>query len=446
MTTQTESTPALRVFTDAFDALLSRDGVEAAAIRALRKRAFALFRNAGFPTTRQEEWRFTNVAPIARGTYTVDTAPTAAPGDALRAGIAGERACSVTVLDGRWSAGHSSIQGLPPGVEVRPLREGEAQAPAEVLSHVGSVTDIEGNAFAALNTALFRDAVVVVVADGIVVERPIEILFTVSPGEPARAVFPRLLVVAGKNSQFSIVETFGGNGTASGVTNAVAEFIIGEGARVEHDRLQNEPSQHFHINTLSVRQEQGSVFTSNALTFGGALVRNGIHVTLAGSGAECTLNGLAIGTGAQHIDNHTTIDHAAASCTSHELYKTILGATAHGVFNGKIFVRPGAQKTDAKQTNKTILLSNDAVMNTKPQLEIFADDVKCTHGATVGQLDDEQVFYLRARGIGEAEARAILTLAFANDVVSRVHDDAVREQLDHLLRDRLEGGRTEERR
>ena len=446
MATRTEKPAAMHAFANAFDKVSARGGAES--LRALRRRAFTLFSEAGLPTTRQEEWRFTNVSPIGKLEFAVDgedRSSLPSPGSAGDS-LAGVNALCVGLIDGHWVDQREGIQGLPAGVHVLPLHRAAERISGDLLARLGGITDMESNAFAALNTSLFGDGVLIVVPDGVVLDRPLEIdmLSTAGTKGVPRAVFPRILVIAGRNSSLSLVEVYRGSG--AGLTDTVVEIYVAEGAKVEHDRLQAESLEQYHINTMSVRQEHGSVFTSNAITFGGSLVRNGIQVTLAGPGAECTLNGLSIGTGAQHIDNHTTIDHAAELCTSHELYKTILDGSAHGVFNGKIFVRPGAQKTDAKQTNKTILLSDAALMNTKPQLEIFADDVKCTHGATVGQLDDEQLFYLRARGIGKDEARDMLTLAFANDVVSRVHVDAMREHLDQLLRLLLEGGRNKERR
>jgi Fe-S cluster assembly protein SufD len=225
------------------------------------------------------------------------------------------------------------------------------------------------------------------------------------------------------------------------LTNAVTEIFVGEGGRVEHDKLQMENLNSYHVGTTLVSLKGKASFTSNAINLGGALVRNNVSALFEGERAECTLNGLSVATGTQHVDNHTVIDHATPRCESHELYKAVLDGSARGVFNGKIFVRQDAQKTDAKQTNKTLLLSDDATIDTKPQLEIFADDVKCTHGATVGQLDEEQVFYLRARGIGATEARDLLTFAFATDVINRVHVDALREKLDVLLHTRLRQGR-----
>jgi Fe-S cluster assembly protein SufD len=252
---------------------------------------------------------------------------------------------------------------------------------------------------------------------------------------------PRNLIVAGKNSQVSIIESYVSLTSVPYLTNTATEMVVGEGAVIEHDKFQDESLNAFHIGTTHVHQAARSNVVSNSISIGGSIVRNNVTAVLAAEGIECTLNGLSLATGQQLVDNHTAIDHASANCLSHELYKSILDGKSRGVFNGKIFVRKDAQKTDAKQTNKTLLLSDEATMDTKPQLEIFADDVKCTHGATVGQLDEEQVFYLRSRGVMLDAARDILTFAFASDVVHRIHIEPLREQLDGILHNRLRKGR-----
>ena len=239
----------------------------------------------------------------------------------------------------------------------------------------------------------------------------------------------------------SIVESFVSLDDNSYLTNAVTEIVAGDNAVVEHDKLQAESAKAFHIGTVHVYQRANSTYTSNSISFGGALVRNNITVVLDGEGIECTLNGLSLATDEQHVDNHTVIDHAKPHCNSHELYKSILDGRSKAVFNGKIFVRKDAQKTNAKQTNKTLLLSDNATIDTKPQLEIFANDVKCTHGATVGRLDEEQLFYLRSRGLGLNHARDVLTFAFTSDVINRVHVEPLRTQLEGIVHGRLQQGR-----
>ena len=350
MTTRTEAPAAMKAFSEAFEKLTAQKAFGDLPIRSLRQRAFAQFRESGFPTARQEEWRFTNVAPIAKTPFRIDHGPqveeTEVDPSVLQ--VSSGDACSITFVNGVWSPLRSNLDGLPAGLGVRRLLQANTNATGKSFDRLGIVTDMESNPFAALNTSLFHDGVVITVPEGVVVDSPVYVvLISTTDNDPSpRAVFPRLLVIAGRHSALSIVEVYQGNG--SGLTNAVAEFYLEEGSKVEHDRIQIESLRQFHINTMTVRQERGSVFTSNAMTFGGALVRNGIHVTLAGPGAECTLNGLSIAKGTQHIDNHTSIDHAAEQCTSHELYKTILDDSAHGVFNGKIFVRPGGPEDRRK--------------------------------------------------------------------------------------------------
>jgi Fe-S cluster assembly protein SufD len=257
---------------------------------------------------------------------------------------------------------------------------------------------------------------------------------------------PRVLVVAGVNSQCCLVESYVGlgggrpaGGGLAGFTNTVTEIVLGEGAVVDHYRVQRETFDAAHVSATNVRLSRGGALTSQSFSFGGGLVRNDVNATLDGEGADCTLNGLYVADGTRLVDNHTIIDHAAPHCGSHELYKGILDGRARAVFAGKILVRPGAQKTDAKQTNKTLLLSDDAQINTKPQLEIFANDVKCTHGATVGQLNADALFYLQARGIGREDARRMLIRAFASDITGRVRIDALRAHLDVVLLEHLDG-------
>jgi Fe-S cluster assembly protein SufD len=287
-----------------------------------------------------------------------------------------------------------------------------------------------------LNTAFFEDGVFVHVDPKTVVSEPIHLTFVSAPGTEPAMVAPRLLVVVGEQAQVSIVERYisaDADVTGEVLTNAVSEFMLGPGAYVDHVKVQQESSSTFHLASTFAHLHRASTFRSHAITFGGRIARNDITATLAGEGAEATLNGLYIADGETLVDTHTTIDHAQAHCPSHEVYKGILAGKAKGVFNGKIIVRPDAQKTDAKQTNKALLLSTDASINTKPQLEIFADDVKCTHGATIGQLDENQLFYLRARGISAVDARNILIHAFAGDVLNGIKHDGLRAELEAAL-------------
>jgi Fe-S cluster assembly protein SufD len=353
----------------------------------IRKRAAERFEAHGFPTTREEEWRFTNVAPIAKSRF-----PTAAP--------------NVT--------GHS-------------LRTALERHPELVEEYLGRYATSESNPFVALNTANFEDGAFLHIPASTVVEEPLWIDFSALPD---RTTHPRNLIVVGANSQVRIVERYRGRG--SYFTNAVTEIVVGENSIVEHVKLEEESSDAFHVATIQVHQSRNSNFKSHNICLGGLLVRNDVNAVLS-TGCEGTLNGLYLANGKQHIDNHTAIDHAAPHAASHELYKGILDGASSAVFNGKIFVRKDAQKTDAKQTNKNLVLSENSVINTKPELQILADDVRCTHGATVGQLDEEALFYLRARGIDKTDARDLLIFAFARDVIDRIGIPAVREHLEEAL-------------
>jgi len=428
---------------EVFEKLLNGD--TGSAVHGIRSRAFEKFMELGFPGPKHEEWRFTNVAPIAKSKFMPVASlavPKISPAEVEKFTFGGLHCTRLVFVNGRYAPELSSLASLPEGTTVGSLAEALASQPDIVRTHLSRHATYDENTFTALNTAFMQDGAFVHVPDGKVVEDPIHVLFISSGSGDAFVVHPRNLIIAGNGSQVSLVESYVANGAGAYFTNAVTEFVLGEQAIVEHDKFQDEAAGAFHIGTIHVHQKRKSNYTSNSIALGGSLVRNNITVVLDDEWCEATLNGLSLATGDQLIDNHTTIDHAKPNCQSHELYKAILTDKSRGVFNGKIFVRKDAQKTDAKQTNKTLLLSDGATIDTKPQLEIFADDVKCTHGATVGQLDEEQLFYLRARGIGEDQARDILTFAFASDVIQRVHVEPLRDQLDQILQSRLRKART----
>ena len=418
------------------------NGGASAPLHRARRRGFAAFAAHGFPTTAEEEWRFTNVAQIVATPFV--PAPSAAAADVSAADV-GRWALGggirLVFVNGRFAPGHSALPRLPRGVRIASLAGAIAADPSLEFREFSHEAGGAHDAFGSLNTAFLTDGAYVVLDEGVALEDPVHILSLAAPGGDPLLVVPRHLIVAGEGARLSVLETYAGTGPGVFLTNAVTEIRLGAGAVVEHDTLQAEGPAAYHVGTTLVTLGARSAFTSNAITLGGALARNNVSALFAGEDAECTLNGLSVATGTQHIDNHTVIDHALPRCRSHELYKAVLDGASRGVFNGKIFVRQDAQKTDAKQTNRTLLLSDEATIDTKPQLEIFADDVKCTHGAAVGQLDEEQVFYLRSRGIAEADARDLLTFAFATDVINRVHVDALRDRLDALLHARLRQGR-----
>ena len=417
------------------DLAARRKGLEPEWARGLREKAFARFEERGFPTTRLEDWKYTSVAPIARTAFRHD-----AGADVPELAGAGAEAGSprVVLVDGRH-APSLSAGALPEGVSVTSL----AAALAEnrlLEGRIGSTLGKDPGAFVYLNTALHEDGVLVTVAPGTVVEPALQLVFLAStPGSLPRASHPRVFVLAGRASELRLVETYAGP-DGPYFTNAVTEIVLEDGAVVDHYKLQREGRSAFHVATMGVVQGRSSRFSSLSISLGGGLVRNDVHQLFDGEGGECVLNGLFVAGGTQHMDTHTRIDHARPHCSSRELYKGVLDGSSRGVFVGRILVRQDAQKTDAQQTNKNLLLSKDALVQSVPQLEILADDVKCRHGSTTGQLDPSALFYLRSRGIDEASARDLLTYAFASDLVRRIQIGAVREAVAAQLRGRLPGG------
>jgi Fe-S cluster assembly protein SufD len=414
------------------------------AIHRVRKEAMESFVRLGFPTTRNEEWKYTDVSRIAdtRFSPAVDYQPHGTEFRDLErlipAGVKDVTDNLLVCVNGRFSKELSSMSLQENhGVTVGSLADAMKRGDRGPERHLARYARYNEDAFTALSTAFLQDGLYVHVPDGAILESPIHLLFaTAGPGTEFLS-HPRILVITGKNSQAMILESYAGPGDRTYFTNSVAEVVVGENAVLEYDRFQSEGDRAFHVGTTQVYQERNSNLVVNSISLGGALVRNNVTAVLDGEGIECTLNGLFLAIGDQHIDNHTAIDHAKPHCNSHELYKGILAGKSRGIFNGKILVRKDAQKTDAKQTNRNLVLSDDATIDTKPQLEIYANDVKCTHGATIGQLDDEAVFYLRSRGISPESAHDMLMYAFASEVIDRVHTESLRHRLEELLHARL---------
>lgn len=407
-------------------------------LMSLRRAGNAHFAELGFPTTEHEEWRFTNVRAIAEmdpQTPSANTRVTAKEIEKFTFG--GLESQRLVFVDGKFHPELSNA-GKIDGVSVLSL-EAAVQADENVLSHyLGRFARYDDNAFAALNTSMIENGAVIVISAKQVVKAPIFLLF-VSTGRVAGAVTnPRILVVAQERSEAKVIEKYVSLGDESHLTNVVTELILEESARLEHCKIQDESLQAFHVATIASHQKRNSHLLTHSISLGAGIARNNVTPVLDAEGCECTMNGLYLGRDTQLVDHHTAIHHAKPNCNSHEFYHGILDNKSQGVFNGKIFVRPDAQKTDAKQTNRNLLLSDEATVNTKPQLEIFADDVKCTHGATVGQLEDEHIFYLRARGIGLENARRMLVHAFASDIVNRISIEAIRNELDDLFYERFE--------
>ena len=403
-------------------------------LRNLRQSAAVRFAEVGFPTRRNEEWRFTNVPPIAETPFTLATkAESEMTADALAYySYDGMTGTQLVFVNGHFQADLSSRE-FPAGVTVSTLAAAMEASPELIEAHVGRYAKFTTQAFVALNTAALEDGAFVHLSRNAVVEEPIHLLFLSTPHGGPTVSHPRTLIIAEENAQATLVESYSGTPGAVYFTNAVTEIVAAENSVLDHYKVQRESFKAYHVATMQLQLARSTNFSSHSVGLGGLLVRNDANAYLGGEGIECTLNGVYLGNDRQLIDNHTEIDHAMPHCNSHEIYKGILDGQSRGVFNGKIFVREDAQKTDAKQTNQTLLLSPTAQIDTKPQLEIFADDVKCTHGATIGQLSDEALFYLRARGISKDNARALLTYAFASDIVSRVKVDAIRAQLDQVL-------------
>ncbi|HEY2234121.1 MAG TPA: Fe-S cluster assembly protein SufD [Candidatus Angelobacter sp.] len=401
-------------------------------LQLLREDAFARFSETGFPTTHDEDWRFTNVSAVANtpfelaGPYTVSREQLAPFGSS-------EFACCLVFVNGLFLNEVSTLTALPKGVTVGSLAAQLKSAPASLESHLGRYLNTQRDPFAALNTSLIEDGVYVHVPRGVVVETPIYVLYVTVPGATPTMNHPRNLIVAEENSQVTVVEDYVSLGEGPTFSNAATELIAGDNANVSHYMIVREGDQAYNFSTLRIQQGRHANVATHSLLLSGALVRNNVHPVLAGEGSECLINGLFMANGRQHMDNYMLVEHASPHCDSRQFYNGILNGQSHGVFHGRIIVHKDAQKTDAKQTNRNLLLSDDAQIDTKPQLEIYADDVKCTHGATIGQFDDNALFYLRSRGLAEAAARHVLLLAFANECLNRMGSPQVREHLEKLV-------------
>ncbi|HYS21803.1 MAG TPA: Fe-S cluster assembly protein SufD [Gemmatimonadales bacterium] len=382
-------------------------------LRELRERAIARFSAAGFPSTRLEQWRFTNVRPIAETPFTLSGA--------------------------RWDLGH-----VPAGAVVSTLREALLCSPDLVHAHLGRYASVEANPFTALATAFLADGVFVHIPAKTVIAEPITLSYRPPPPSPSTPAadsrpmtHPRVLIVVEGQAQAKIVESYDGVGSGECLTNAVTEIVLGDGARLDHCRVQHDDAQAYHMATTQTSQGRDSRLVFTTVALGARLSRHDINAVLDGTGAYLVLNGLSVLGGRQHVDHHTTIDHARPHCESHEYLNGVFDEESHGVFNGRIIVRPGAQRTDSKQTNNNLLLSEEARADSQPQLEIYADDVKCTHGSTVGPLDQTALFYLRSRGLAAEQARGLLTYGFGAEILDRVTIPGTRERLDRLVRARL---------
>ncbi|MBI2993934.1 MAG: Fe-S cluster assembly protein SufD [Gammaproteobacteria bacterium] len=428
--------PAAQAFLEEFE----RDPGRLDWLAPERRAAIEIYRKLGLPNPRQESWKYTDVRLLTRRRFrAASLAPAAAASAAASGHGYGSEDChEIVFVNGRLSAGNEALPA-PSGARIRSLAEAAGTEPARVTEQLGRHAADDGRAFVALNTALMSDGAVIDIAPGTDSQKPLHLLHHCAPGNAPAAVYTRNLVTVGANARATLIETYTGVAGSEYFMNTVTEIELGPGAALEYYRVQQESLAAFHVGSLAVRQERASRFHSFSIDLGGLLVRNDVDVRLAAGGADARLDGLYIAVDRQHVDNHTRIDHEQPQTRSVENYRGILDGRARAVFNGKVVVHKNAQKTDAQQSNANLLLSSNAEVDTKPELEIYADDVKCGHGATVGRLDEDMLFYLRTRAIPEATARNLLTFAFADEIIRPMPCRMVRDRLEHSVARTLPG-------
>ena len=432
----TTATKNLATYLDLFPSFERRAaGHEVPWLRKLRADAFARFCETGFPTTHDEDWRFTNVSAIARTPF--ELAPEEVPALSkaeLEAFTFQGRGAQLLFVNGRFV---SELSEIPQGLNISSLREQLANNVESLRAHFGRYLNVERDPFCALNSAFAEDGAYLHVSRGKVIEEPIHLVFVSTNLSRPTMSHPRNLLVFEDESEASVVEEYISVGSGAVFSNSATELIAGENSTISHYMIEREHRDAFNVSTLRIQQGRSANVASHSLLLGGGLVRNNVHPVLAGEGGECLINGLFVGHGREHLDNYMHVEHASPHCSSRQFYNGILDGHAHGVFHGRIIVHKDAQKTDAKQTNRNLLLSDDAQIDTKPQLEIYADDVKCTHGATIGQIEENALFYLQSRGIDEPSARRLLLLAFASECVERMKPGAARTRVEHLIHEYL---------
>ena len=414
----------------------------AAPLAALRRDGAAAFARLGFPTTRNEDWHYTNPSPIADASFVaaVDRSPTGGfDATRLTPYTFGGQWPLIVMRNGRFAPELSSMSALPDGIHVWSLAQAVASQSELLQKHLGQAVAADRDGFSALNAAFAGEGVVIHVAKEMVSDTPVHVLHVTDEQGDGLMSHPRHLIVVERHAKATVVESYVGLADVRSFTNTVTEVFVEDGATLNHTRIQREAASAFHVGTIEARQGRDSHFLQFSFQNGGALSRSNVYTVLNGDGCGTTLNGLYMLDGRQHGDHQTRVEHVAPNCFSRELYKGLLDGQSHGVFNGKVYVHPEAQKTDGKQTNNTLLLSEKAQIDTKPQLEIFADDVKCTHGATVGRIDEMALFYLKSRGVGAVLAKQLLMYAFAADVLETIENEAVRGELERMTLERFTG-------
>lgn len=437
-----QATTEKNIYESAFRALGEKlGGREVSWLKRLREDAMERFAQLGFPTTDEEEWKYTNLSSLARTAFSpvLESKSPALDAEQLKPFAYAEAGGSQLVfVDGIYSRELSSIEALPQGVVVENLSNALAGEHREVVrERLARYADYNASGLAALNTAFISEGAFLFIPRGVRVESPVHLLFLSTSKASPTVSFPRALIVAEQGSEATVIESYASITDEPYWTNAVVEIVVEEGARLEHYKVQRESLRAFHTATTQVELGKDSSFDTTSIMFGAELSRHDINILMQERGAECWVDGLYIVGNGQHTDTHSLIDHAKPYCTSHQLYKGILDGKSRAVFNGKVFVHEGALQTDARQTNRNLLLSNEARVDTKPQLEIFADDVKCAHGATVGQLEEEELFYLISRGLTPELAQNLLTYGFAEEVINKIKIASIKEQLDETVLNRL---------
>jgi Fe-S cluster assembly protein SufD len=403
-------------------------------LELVRGSAMDRFEQLGFPSVTDEEWKYTNLASLAKESFVPATANEEISGDVKRHAYPETATAHVVVVNGFLREDLSVTTGLENVVAVDLFNAGaDARYNKIVRKYLARNAGYHNNGLTALNTALLQSGVFIWIPKNVELETPIQITFVANPSARSSANFPRVLVVAEENSSATVIENFVSNDAKPYFTNAVTEVVVKDGARLDHYRLQRESHNAFHVSTTSAELGRASRYDTTSINLGAQLARHDVSVVMDHEGAETSVDGLYMVGADQHTDTHSVIDHKQPHCNSHQLYKGILDGNGRAVFNGKVFVREGAQKTDAMQTNKNLLLSNKARVDTKPQLEIFADDVKCAHGAAVGQIDPEELFYLETRGIAPELGRSLLTYGFAEEVIGKIKLASIRSELDEVV-------------
>jgi Fe-S cluster assembly protein SufD len=407
-------------------------------LRPVREAAMERSAELGFPTVRDEDWKFTNVGPIAKSSFALSEAEAGlGAGDLEAFNFLGQESARLVFVNGRYQPALSDPCSLERGALACNLGQSLLMHHDLVEAHLTRYVDYEDDFFSALNTAFLEDGGFIYIPNGAVLERPIHLIYLSTKTSTPVISHPRNLIIVGDVGQVTVVEEYVSLGGEEYFSNAVTEIVAGESAVVEHYRIERSSESAYSVGTVRVQQARASNVACHGVLLGGSIVRNNVHPVLAGDGAECLINGLFMPGGRQHIDNFMRVEHASPHCDSRQFYNGIVDGKARGVFSGRIVVHEDAQKTDAKQTNRSLLLTDDAQVDSKPQLEIYADDVKCTHGATIGQLDEDAIFYLRARGIPHDMARALLLFGFATENLERMKLLPIRRYVEDLVIDEL---------